>query len=79
MDIVDLALQAEERHRDNALARIRAQRQLPKFTAAPRSGDGPVECQDCCNIINKKRLAVIPGATRCTECQGRYERRKQRE
>jgi phage/conjugal plasmid C-4 type zinc finger TraR family protein len=79
MDIVDLASLAEERHRENAIAKIRAKNRLSRNSATSRSEGIPVKCHDCCNIINKKRLAVIPTATRCTECQGRYEKRKQRE
>lgn len=30
-------------------------------------------CDDCSNTIPEKRLAAVPGATRCTPCQTLFE------
>ena len=35
-------------------------------------------CIDCDKFIGIKRLKVVPGAIRCVECQGVYEKKKVR-
>lgn len=36
--------------------------------------DGIVVCRDCGDPIDPRRLARLPNAARCTECQGYVER-----
>lgn len=69
MDIIDHASDLEERHRAAALAAHRAARAPAPGTAA----DGL--CADCGDPIPAARLARVPGARRCVECQQREERR----
>lgn len=66
MDFADHAADLEQRQRDIALARAKAKSSTDAPPIAP--GDSRA-CLDCGVTINPKRLAIKPGATRCTECQ----------
>ncbi|HDR9337180.1 TraR/DksA C4-type zinc finger protein [Burkholderia multivorans] len=61
----ELAQQIEQLQRDAAIELARAQCQ----------GAGSEECVVCGEPIPAARRACVPYATRCTECQGRFEQR----
>ena len=63
-DVFDQAQNLEEQHRSKAIAAI-TNRTEPKAIDI----DGHRYCIDCDAEINKKRIASIPNATRCIECQ----------
>ena len=44
-----------------------------QLAAARRAGTQPKACKDCGDQISVIRLAVKPGAARCTDCQGKFE------
>ena len=62
----ELAQQLEQAQRDDVIALARAQCR----------GSGTSECVDCGVPIPAERRACVPYATRCTECQGRFEVRR---
>lgn len=70
-DIIDRAQDAEAAFRDDALAR-RELRALHESAAPTRSRS----CRDCGAEIPAERLAAVPTAARCWECQHRHERYK---
>jgi DnaK suppressor protein len=71
VDDIDRAKQLEQWQRqralDEQLARGRAQQ-------TPRSVDGVRVCLDCEAPIPAQRLAYLPGAVRCVQCQTLAER-----
>ena len=69
-DIVDLAAEAEERFRQEAIAAREAQ--IPRGAAA-------MACADCGESIPAARRRAAPGATRCLDCQQWVERYQQQE
>jgi phage/conjugal plasmid C-4 type zinc finger TraR family protein len=66
MDDADLAMEAEQRFRERALA-AQAQR-TPRGPAAEL-------CEDCGDSIPEERRRAVPGARRCVWCQALHERR----
>jgi len=61
--------------RSDALRR-RAPRSRASMAAAPAESRRPVApgtCADCGGGIVAGRLAAVPGAERCIECQRRFE------
>lgn len=66
-DTVDVSQLLEERVRAVALSRVRQELQ-----ARP----GVTECASCGDPIGAARLAALPAATRCTDCQSALEARK---
>jgi phage/conjugal plasmid C-4 type zinc finger TraR family protein len=69
-DIIDKAQQNDELFR---------QASLEKHFAKTRTGVlpyAPTNCADCGKPIPAKRLKAEPQATRCVDCQGKYERRR---
>jgi len=67
-DIFDQAQERDELFRGNALKEHFAKRR-----SRLHGSDGI--CADCGEAIPKKRLKVNPAATRCVECQKKYERK----
>lgn len=61
-DQFDRALQLEEMAREIALKKHRT------FKAVSR-----VYCEDCDAPIPEKRRQLIPGVSRCVDCQQKYE------
>ncbi|TCU35435.1 TraR/DksA C4-type zinc finger protein [Rhizobium azibense] len=63
------------------LAEIRAEEereaQIKRATAALKQA-GSIECEDCGGEIAETRRRAMPSATRCFDCQQRFERRLQR-
>lgn len=68
-DTVDVSQLLEERTRADAVGRVRQQLQ-----ARP----GATECASCGDPIGPARLAALPAAARCTDCQSALEARKTR-
>lgn len=64
MDAVDKAQQLEQAQRDKALASAKS---------APKT-KGRLTCEDCGIEIPLARRLANPSATRCIECQQRFER-----
>lgn len=52
-------------------AAVAAARRRPEETPAVR--DGVRVCLDCDEPIGASRLAVVPAAVRCTDCQNHHE------
>lgn len=63
----ELAAKLAEAERAAALETVRARMQ------SPGSADGT--CEDCGEQIGAARLAAMPSASRCIECQGIHEQR----
>lgn len=63
------------------LAEIRAEEereaQIKRATAALKQS-GSVECEDCGGAIAETRRRALPSATRCFDCQQRFEQRTRR-
>lgn len=64
-DLIDRAQDLEQRQRATALARRRP---------VPAAGGGT--CVMCGEPIAQERLAALPGAARCVECQNSMERHR---
>lgn len=62
-DVFDLAQEREEREREAAILRVRLD------ARDGRRPSGQEECEDCGHPIPAERLAILPGACRCTVCQ----------
>ncbi len=69
-DIADAASDIEQQHRDRALQQAAAAR----ASEAPLEHDGVRLCLDCHDPIEHARLAALPTAVRCTECQAYNDR-----
>ena len=69
MDNGDVAQEREQLDRDLALAALH-ERLRGARAAASRSTD----CEGCSEPIDARRLAALPGAIRCVECQQRWEK-----
>lgn len=70
-DLFDRASDVEQAFRDNALAR-----QLDHVTEQPRTDkQGARCCIECCELIPLSRLAAVPHAVRCIDCQASKESR----
>ncbi len=69
VDKIDRAQELEQLDRDGAL-------QAHLARQAVEAGNGI--CLDCGEPIDSRRLAVNPGAVRCTECQSSEELRESR-
>ena len=67
----DLAFEKTEFEREEAIRRILSQ--LPDEGPA-LDEDGNRLCVDCEELIPFKRLALVPQAVRCVECQAIAER-----
>lgn len=63
-DDLDRAQRLSERHREAGLARVRSRLDV----------QGPDECEDCGELIEPRRRAALPSATRCISCQEQFER-----
>lgn len=72
MDVADEAALVEARHIEQSLANHKRQNKQQE----PLVIDGERCCVDCDLPINKKRLAFIPTAVRCAECEGYHERQR---
>ncbi|SEM75113.1 phage/conjugal plasmid C-4 type zinc finger protein, TraR family [Syntrophus gentianae] len=74
-DEIDQAQHHDEFFREQALCshydRLRKKTGLHRSLAG---GTGPSECIDCGDPIEPARLAVMPNAIRCLDCQARHER-----
>jgi phage/conjugal plasmid C-4 type zinc finger TraR family protein len=68
LDIFDQAQENDELFRGNAL-----KKHFQSRRAHLHGSDGI--CADCGEAIPKKRLKANPQATRCVECQKKYERK----
>jgi len=73
VDDADIAQRIEERQREQALTlhRERAQRQSEEESDVKTRN-----CIDCGDPISKARLAALPYAKRCVECQEYMEWRR---
>jgi len=69
VDVADDAQQAEALYRDAAIAA--AQESVPAGEQCREHG--VIVCADCGRPIPAARLAAVPGATRCRECQEEAE------
>lgn len=69
MDVLDQAQEIETLHRDAALAAHHAQRESQLIEG------NEVICLDCQEPIGLRRLASLPTAVRCLECQQAHELR----
>lgn len=80
MDEIDLAQDYEAMHREIALREhFRRRNSESRDPGLHPKGAGPGErriCRDCGEEIETARLAVMPFAVRCTQCQGIKERRE---
>ena len=72
-DLLDAASELEQWHRDQALA---AARQPQPPGEAPRTRRGKRLCLDCDQAIDKRRLAIVPAAARCAECQAYHDKER---
>ncbi|SEM78989.1 phage/conjugal plasmid C-4 type zinc finger protein, TraR family [Syntrophus gentianae] len=74
-DEIDQAQHHDELFREQALSshynRVRKKAGLHRSLAG---GTGCSECIDCGEPIEPARLAVMPNAIRCLDCQSRHER-----
>ncbi len=70
-DFCDLASEAERKFKDAALAKAGAVSQVQLVDQA-----GRVICLECGEPIPANRLAAMPGAARCVECQTECEGNK---
>jgi len=68
VDDVERGQEREQLDRDAALDAWRR-----KAASAP-SGIGASECIRCGEPIDPRRRAAVPGAERCAECQGTWEK-----
>lgn len=68
MDFGDEAAAAEAHYREAALAAAR-----PAPAGSQVVEGGRVVCAACGEAIPAARLAAVPGATRCRECQEDFE------
>lgn len=77
-DTVDVSQLIEERDRAIALHRVRQQLypERPRIPGAANARPGATECASCGDPIGAARLAALPAATRCTDCQSSLEARK---
>jgi DnaK suppressor protein len=74
VDIFDQAQENDELFRENSLKEHF--KKSPSPLPSPLKGEGKKrDCLDCGEAIPKKRLKVNPAATRCVECQKKYERK----
>jgi DnaK suppressor protein len=69
MDDIDRAQELQDLFRQKALESQQKRRAEPEQWIE----DGTVLCIDCGLEIEAGRLAAIPNAARCTECQGYHE------
>ena len=70
-DEIDLAQEAEALHHQAALAAARSHR-----AETPLVIDGVRVCTECEEPIALERLASVPAAVRCWNCQDALERRR---
>ena len=69
MDVIDDAQEAEALYREDAIAIA-----LGRAPAGHQCREhGVIVCADCGRPIPAARLAAMPGATRCRECQEEAE------
>lgn len=73
MDIIDKAQENDELFRKNALNNFFRNRKQGVPIAAPESDCR--SCRDCGEEIDQGRLKAVPGAVRCIDCQGTFEKR----
>lgn len=73
-DIIDIANEHAERHREDALRNFDARR-AQRDGGGPRRGDN--RCELCGDEIPAARLAVLPHASMCVDCQGFSEQKQQ--
>jgi len=67
MDQIDLASYLEEAFRNDAVFKCMENRSIQKVVG------GLVLCEECDQEIPPRRLAVLPHATRCMDCQQTLE------
>ncbi|WP_432460814.1 TraR/DksA C4-type zinc finger protein [Agarivorans sp. QJM3NY_25] len=72
MDICDKAKLLEQQQRNIALARA-----LQRPPQVQQSINDEAVCEDCFAPIPAARLAVLPRANRCIDCQSIKERHEQ--
>lgn len=70
MDNIDLATEAEMRWQAQQLARQQRNTQQVLPVTAMR------ECEDCMRLIPPARLAALPRAVCCVDCQELRERKR---
>lgn len=63
-DLVDMAQLYETLDREAAIRRVVQRKQDQQHVV-----DGVVRCRDCGDPVQPERLAAMPDACRCTECQ----------
>ncbi|MGE4293700.1 MAG: TraR/DksA family transcriptional regulator [Desulfovibrio sp.] len=67
VDFADQASMASQGHLADALRKRERERM-------PGRAESAHDCEDCGDEIPEARRKAVPGCTRCTECQNRYER-----
>lgn len=67
MDSLDQAEHQRQQEMTTILAGIQAR--VMNMHTSHSSGI----CEDCGKLIPKRRLEVVPGATRCVQCQTAFE------
>lgn len=67
-DDFDEAQRREDLHRHLGIDAARRQ------AAATLHGEGADDCEGCGEPIPKARKQILPGATRCAQCQSLFER-----
>lgn len=72
MDDLDRAQAYEERERESALSRI----VRPRIVWRDRRRK--VYCRDCGDPVPRERMAAVPYATRCSECESAKELQSRR-
>jgi DnaK suppressor protein len=74
VDDLDRASSAQGRNAATILAEVLSGNQLQIDRAMERVAEGRYgSCEDCGRAICRERLSVRPEATRCVDCQRRYE------
>ncbi len=72
MDLFDRAQVVEERDRAAAIERGRGE--LATLLGEAQADAGARLCVDCSAVIDPRRIAAFPCATRCVRCQADRER-----
>jgi phage/conjugal plasmid C-4 type zinc finger TraR family protein len=74
MDAIDIAAEKTQQWLDRQLAE-RRQRHKAKYGSTPASSKPlVVECTDCGDKIESRRLIAIPGTTICFDCASAAEK-----
>ncbi|MFJ3469068.1 TraR/DksA C4-type zinc finger protein [Pseudomonas sp. NPDC090201] len=67
MDVTDIATEAEDAFREQALAAQRA-------VQAHHTGASATHCESCGEAIPDARRLILPGVELCVACQSDFER-----